>query len=86
MRPRDILSGVAAGLFILSLPVLFGTITVRWMVSDTGWYRAGFARYGVSERTGIPPDELADAAQKLSDYLLLRRSTPCSTWRQAESG
>lgn len=75
MRPRDILRGVAAGLFVLSLPVLFGTITVRWMVSDTGWYRAGFARYGVSERTGIPPDELAGAAEKMSEYLLLRRDS-----------
>ena len=73
MRLSSILKGVAAGLFVISLPVLFGTITLRWLVSDTGWYRAGFAKYGVSARTGISPDELGRAANEISSYLLLGR-------------
>jgi len=71
MTFKGILKGVAAGAFVLSLPVLFGTVTLRWLVSDVGWYQAGFSKYGVSERTRIAPDELARVAQQMSNYLLL---------------
>ncbi len=73
LRLPRILKGVAAGLFVLSLPVLFGTTTLRWLISDTGWYRAGFEKYGVSARTGISPTELARSADLISQYLLLQR-------------
>ncbi len=73
MRLSGLLKGVVAGLFIVSLPVLFGTLSLRWLVSDCGWYRAGFAKYGVSARTGISPDELGRAADEISRYLLMGR-------------
>ncbi len=74
MRLPGLLKGIAAGLFIVSLPILFGTISLRWLVSDTGWYRAGFTKYGVSTITGIAPDELGKAADEISRYLLLERN------------
>ncbi len=73
MKIAGILKGAAAGLFVLALPVFFGTTSLRWLVSDSGWYRAGFDRYGVSARTGIPPGELSRAAEEISSYLLLQR-------------
>ncbi len=73
MRLPDLLTRIASGLFVLSLPVLFGTITLRWLVSDVGWYRAGFEKHGVSARTGISPAELDRAAGEISRYLLLER-------------
>jgi integral membrane protein (TIGR01906 family) len=60
-------------LFVLSLPVLFGTISLRWLVSDVGWYRSGFEKYGVSARTNMDPAELNRAAAEISRYLLLER-------------
>lgn len=69
------LKGIAGGLFILSLPVIFGTVGLRWLVSDTGWYQQGFARYGVSDRTGMAPSELARAADRISGYLLLQENS-----------
>lgn len=68
-----ILSRIASGLFVLSLPVLFGTLSLRWLVSDVGWYRNGFEKYGVSEPTGMTPAELNRAAGEISRYLLLER-------------
>ncbi len=73
MKLPGILKGIAAGLFVLSLPVLFGTASLRWLVSDTGWYRANFAKYGVSARTRISPEELGRSADEISRYLLLGR-------------
>ena len=73
MKPLDLLKGVAAGLFVVSLPVLFITTSLRWLVSDVGWYRAGFEKYGVSQTTGMSSDELAKAADQISRYLLFQR-------------
>jgi len=73
IRLSDLLTRIASGLFVLSLPVLFGTITLRWLVSDVSWYRAGFEKYGVSARTGISAAELDRAAGEISRYLLLQR-------------
>lgn len=73
MRIATIVKGLAAGLFVVALPVLFGTTSLRWLVSDSGWYRSGFAKYGVSERTGIAPDELGRKAEEISSYLLFGR-------------
>jgi integral membrane protein (TIGR01906 family) len=67
------LKGLAAALFVLALPVLFGTTSLRWLVSDSGWYRSGFVKYGVSARTGIAPEELGRKADEISSYLLLQR-------------
>ena len=68
-----VLSKVASALFVLSLPVLFGTISLRWLVSDVGWYRSGFEKYKVSVPTGMSMAELNRAATEISRYLLLER-------------
>lgn len=73
MKPLDVLKGIAAGLFVVSLPVLFVTTSLRWLVSDVGWYRAGFEKYGVSQTTGMSSGELAKAADQISRYLLFQR-------------
>ena len=73
MTLSGLLKGVAAGLFVVSLPVLFGTSSLRWLVADTGWYQAGFEKYGVSARTGISPAELARSADQISKYLVFQR-------------
>ncbi|HEX9017373.1 MAG TPA: TIGR01906 family membrane protein [Chloroflexota bacterium] len=73
MTVSGILKGVAAGLFVLSLPVLFGTTSNRWLWSDTGWYRTEFDKYGVSATTGISPAELATTADAMSKYLMFQR-------------
>lgn len=75
MAAPRLLSAVPGVLFVLSLPVLFGTLSLRWLVSDVGWYRAGFERNGVSERTGISAGELSASATQISRYLLLERDT-----------
>ena len=72
MTIARILKGMAAGIFVLSLPVLFGTLSLRWLVADVGWYRDGFQKNGVSERTGISPQELDRSAGQISRYLLLQ--------------
>ncbi len=41
MKLSSIVKGVAAGLFVLSLPVLFGTTSLRWLVSDDASYITG---------------------------------------------
>lgn len=73
MKPLTLLKGIAAGVFIVSLPVLFVTTSLRWLVSDVGWYRAGFEKYGVSQTTGMSSGELAKAADQISRYLLFQR-------------
>ncbi len=73
MRLSGILKGLASGLFIVSLPVLFCTLSLRWLVADSGWQRAGYVKYGVSARTGVPIEELNRAADEISSYLLLQR-------------
>lgn len=73
MKPLSLLKGIAAGLFIVALPVLFITTSLRWLVSDVGWYRAGFEKYGVSQPTGMSSSELARAADQISRYLLFQR-------------
>lgn len=73
MGTSRLLKGIAGGLFVLSLPVLFGTLSLRWLVSDVGWYEAGFQKYGVSSRTGVSPEDLSRSASHMSSYLLLER-------------
>lgn len=60
-------------MFVISLPVLFGTSSLRWLVSDTQWYRSGFEKYGVSTTTGISPEELSRSADQISKYLVFQR-------------
>jgi integral membrane protein (TIGR01906 family) len=63
----------AAALAVAALVILFGTLALRWMVSDTGWYRDNFEKNGISAVTGIPDAELSASADEISRYLLLQR-------------
>jgi integral membrane protein (TIGR01906 family) len=69
---RTLASG-AATLAVAALVVLFGTLSLRWMVSDTSWYRDGFERNNISVVTGIPGGELSESADQISRYLLFQR-------------
>ena len=73
MKISSVLKGIAGGLFVLSLPVLFGTLTLRWLVADVGWQHSEFDKYGASSRTGVSSGELADVASHWSSYLLGQR-------------
>jgi integral membrane protein (TIGR01906 family) len=64
----------AAALAVAALVLLFGTLSVRWMISDTGWYRASFEKNDISLVTGIPKGELSESAGQISQYLLLKRN------------
>ena len=68
-----ILKVLAGGLFVIALPVLFGTLSLRWLVADEGWYQAGFQKYGGSQRTRIAPEDLARSSEQISSYLVLER-------------
>lgn len=69
--PQRLLGLAGGALAVLSLVVLFGTLSLRWMVSDVGWYVANFERNSISERTGIVPGDLSVSAEEISRYLLL---------------
>ena len=55
-------------LFVLALPVMLFTTSVSTAANCIWLYRYGFARYGVSETTGLSGAELDKAARGLIDY------------------
>jgi len=67
---------VAYWLFIICLPLLLLTSTVRLGINSTRLYEYGFDRYGVSEDTGIDREQLGNVAKRLVDYFNFRVETP----------
>jgi len=67
---------VAYWLFIICLPLLFLTSTVRLGINSTRLYEYGFDRYGVSEDTRIDREQLGNVAKRLVDYFNFRVETP----------
>lgn len=66
--------GAAGGaLFLIALIVLFGTLSLRWLIADVGWYERGFEINGISAVTGISDDQLRTSARQISRYLLMER-------------
>ena len=59
---------VGALLFVLSVPVLLITSNVRQVAGDLAFYERGFARYDVSERTGLSAAQLRDVARAFIEY------------------
>jgi len=55
-------------LVTLAVPVLLTTASVRWAFNDLRLYLYGFRRYGVSEDTGIPWEDLEKVARSIRDY------------------
>jgi integral membrane protein (TIGR01906 family) len=63
-----VLRGIAAGAFIVALPLLLVTSAVRWLASDIAYYEHGLRAHGAEERTGLPLSELDRASQEIIDY------------------
>lgn len=59
---------LARWLFILCLPVLFITASIAGAVNSRWLYSYGFAKYQISQATGLPTSELKKAATGLIDY------------------
>jgi integral membrane protein (TIGR01906 family) len=64
----NIIKKIAVALFVLVLPLLLFTTSISTAVNSVWLYKYGFARYGISEVTGITSTELDKAAHGLIDY------------------
>jgi len=67
---------VAYWLFIICVPLLLLTSTIRLGMNSMRLYEYGFDRYGVSEDTGIDREQLGNVAKRLVDYFNFRVETP----------
>lgn len=63
-----LLSRLAAGAFILALPVFLITSNVRLLATDAGYYRHGFREFHADQATGIAMPELDRAAGEIVSY------------------
>ena len=59
---------IAKWLFVLCLPVLLLTASVGWAVNSLWLYEHGFAKYHISQTTGLSDSELGKAARGLISY------------------
>ena len=59
---------LAAGLFVLCLPLFLIASDLRWAVNTARLYQYGFDKYDVSEETGIEEAELLRVAGELRAY------------------
>jgi integral membrane protein (TIGR01906 family) len=83
-------------LFIVCLPVLLITTSVRLASNSSELYRYGFNRFGVSEATGISPAELDKAAAGLIAYFnsnepyvsitVIKDGQPLTLFNEREAG
>jgi hypothetical protein len=55
-------------LFVLAIPLLLISSSVRWLTEDRSLYVAGFAKYGVSARTGLSEAQLEQVADAFISY------------------
>lgn len=63
-----ILTVISTWLFVLCLPVLLLTAGIWWAANSHWLYTSGFARYNVTETTGLSQAELGRVATGLIDY------------------
>ncbi|MBI4233999.1 MAG: TIGR01906 family membrane protein [Chloroflexi bacterium] len=59
---------LATALFLLAVPVFLVASNVRGEVNSLRLYRYGFQKYGVSQETGIPLEELSRAGRQIIAY------------------
>jgi integral membrane protein (TIGR01906 family) len=59
---------ISRWVFIVSLPVLFFTISLAWGFNSLWLYKYGFQKYNVSQSTGLPENQLDKAARGLIRY------------------
>ena len=55
-------------LFIVAVPALLLAFSVAWAVNDAALYAQGFAKYGISQRTGISEADLVRVGADLRRY------------------
>jgi len=67
---------IAYWLFIICLPVLLLTSTVRLGMTSTRIYEYGFDKYYVSQVTGLDRAQLSGIAKRLVDYFNSKVETP----------
>lgn len=56
-------------LFILCIPAFLLSSNLRWAINAASLYTYGFDKHGVSETTGLTPEELAVTARDMIHYL-----------------
>lgn len=71
-----ILPSAARYLFIICLPVILLTSTVRYEFSSLPVYEHGLKKYEISHVTGIDETQLTEIAQSLVDYFGFNSETP----------
>jgi integral membrane protein (TIGR01906 family) len=58
----------ARWVFIISIPILLLSATLSWAFNSLWIYKAGFAKYGVSQALGVSPAQLDKSASQLIAY------------------
>jgi len=71
-----ILKATAYCLFIICVPLLLFTTTVRLEVNSMHTYEYGFTKYNISEATNIEEEQLSRIARRLIDYFNSKVETP----------
>ncbi len=59
---------IAAGLFVIAIPLFLIAASVTWAINDAGLYRRGFAKYDIAVRTGITEADLNRVGADLRRY------------------
>lgn len=67
-RMTPALTRIAAGLFIVALPIALITSNVRFLAGEVRLYEYAFRTYDADEVTGLPMAELDRAAREIIDY------------------
>jgi integral membrane protein (TIGR01906 family) len=62
------LSRLAAGLFVVAVPVVLITSNVRFLAGEQRFYERGFREHDSAQRTGLPLGELDRAAREIISY------------------
>ena len=68
-RYLRVLGTLGIGLFIICIPIFLIATNLRWAVNEVRLYEYGFAKYEVSEKTGLSNEELQEVARGLISYL-----------------
>ena len=67
-RPRRAILRLAAGLFIICIPLFLLSSHLTWAVNSIGLYQYGFDRYDVSQDTGLSDGQLREIGLGLIHY------------------
>ena len=62
------LARIAAGCYIVALPILLITSNIRFLVSDVSFYKHGFREFDAPAATGVSMPQLDAAGQQIVDY------------------